>query len=275
MSDAKAMRPVLLHAHLFKNAGTTLDWSLARSFSTGFCDHRDDASMRGNPQYLAEYLMDNQQIRALSSHWMPFPLPELDSVQLRPLVILRHPIERILSVYEFERRQAVDHPGTQKARDGDLQSYVRWRLEESTGPVIRNYQTRMLSGIYPGTGDSHQFECAAQLLEALPAFGIVERYRESAVLFEQALKSDFTEIDLSFQRQNVRDASDRRSPEERRASVEQELGELLEPVRSANSLDLALYELACERFDSDWQNLANAEALLHELDARCQQLGAP
>lgn len=268
------LRPILLHAHLFKNAGTTLDWSLERSFSDGFCDHRDDANMRGNPEYLAKFLRDNSGLRALSSHWLPFPLPSLRGAVLRPLVLLRHPIERILSVYEFERRQAVDHPGTQRARDGDLQSYVRWRLEERTGPVIRNYQTRMLSGIYPGKGDQLQFERAKQLLDSLPAIGIVERYRESVVLFEQELKEDFPEIDLAFRRQNVRDASDHRTPEERREAVEQDLGELLDPVRDANSLDLTLYELACERFDSDWQSLNSAEALLDQLDSRCQRLGA-
>ena len=37
------MRNVILHYHLFKNAGSTLDWSLQRQFGAGFVDHRDDA----------------------------------------------------------------------------------------------------------------------------------------------------------------------------------------------------------------------------------------
>ena len=36
-------RHVLIHAHLFKNAGTTFDFSLQRSFGEQFVDHRDDA----------------------------------------------------------------------------------------------------------------------------------------------------------------------------------------------------------------------------------------
>ncbi|WP_152025175.1 hypothetical protein [Congregibacter litoralis] len=230
--------------------------------------------MRGNPGYLADFLKAKPQLRALSSHWLPFPLPEVPGLTLRPLVILRHPIERIASVYEFERRQAVDHPGTQKARNGDLQSYVAWRLEQGTGPVIRNYQTRMLSGVYPGNDDDNQLNKAVQLLETLPAVGIVERYRESAVLFEEALKNDFPAIDLAFQRQNVRDASDQRSPEERREAVERELGELLAPVLAANSMDLALYDRACARFHKDWDGLRESSDLLDQLDARCRQLGA-
>ncbi|MFT4768116.1 MAG: hypothetical protein ACI8RN_001249 [Glaciecola sp.] len=273
MTATNGTKPVLSHAHLFKNAGTTLDWSLERSFGDRFCDHRDDANMRGNPGYLADFLQSNPQLQALSSHWLPFPLPDVAGQRLIPLVILRNPIERILSVYEFERRQDVDHPGTRKARDGDLQSYVSWRLEKGTGPVVRNYQVRMLSGMYPGYGDGTQFDRAVALLDDLPAIGMVDRYRESVVMFEQALKQDFPELDLSFRRQNVRDSSDQRSSDERRAAVEDELGPLLQSVRDANSLDIALYELACRRFESDWQGLKESDVLLDELDARCMKLG--
>ncbi|WOJ93441.1 hypothetical protein R0135_16895 [Congregibacter variabilis] len=273
MTATNGAKPVLLHAHLFKNAGTTLDWSLERSFGDRFCDHRGDADMRANPEYLANFLKRNPRLQALSSHWLPFPLPSVEGLRLVPLVILRDPIERILSVYEFERRQAVDHPGTRKARDGDLQSYVAWRLEKGTGPVVRNYQVRMMSGTYPGSGDEAQFDRAVALLNGLPAIGMVDRYRESAVMFEQTLKQDFPDLDLAFRRQNVRDSSDHRSSDERRAAVEEELGPLLQSVREANSLDIALYELACRRFETHWQGLKESDVLLDELDARCMKLG--
>ncbi|MDP5054162.1 MAG: hypothetical protein NWP69_10245 [Congregibacter sp.] len=266
-------RWVLLHAHLFKNAGTTLDWSLHRSFGAAFCDHRDDAAMRGNSQYLADFLKNNPQIRALSSHWLPLPLPQSQQLRLIPLVLLRDPIERILSVYEFERRQAVDHPGTRKARNADLHSYVRWRLETATGPVIRNYQVRMLSGDYPGPDSDDQLQHALDLLDQLPAFGVVDRYRESMVMFEQALGSRFAELDLSFWRQNVRDSADTRSSQERRSDVEKELGDLLAPVRDANRLDIALYEAACRRFAEHWQQVTDRDSLLAQLDARCLRAG--
>ena len=35
-------RKVIIHKHLFKNAGTTFDWSLHKNFGNDFCDHRDD-----------------------------------------------------------------------------------------------------------------------------------------------------------------------------------------------------------------------------------------
>ena len=40
------MKQVILHGHIFKNAGTTLDWALKRSFGKAFVDHRRDDQMR-------------------------------------------------------------------------------------------------------------------------------------------------------------------------------------------------------------------------------------
>jgi hypothetical protein len=44
--DASQERLVILHNHLFKNAGTTIDWSLGRELGSAFVDHRDDAGMK-------------------------------------------------------------------------------------------------------------------------------------------------------------------------------------------------------------------------------------
>jgi len=52
-------RPVLVHAHMFKNAGSTLDWSLARSFGKGFVDHREDRGMKQGAAYFGPWLQAN------------------------------------------------------------------------------------------------------------------------------------------------------------------------------------------------------------------------
>ena len=44
---------ILLHGHMFKNAGSTLDWSLRQNFGADFLDHRDDEYLRDNPEGLA------------------------------------------------------------------------------------------------------------------------------------------------------------------------------------------------------------------------------
>jgi hypothetical protein len=264
---------VVLHAHLFKNAGTTLDWSLARFFGERFLDHRDDAAMRGNPAYLNAYLDEHPELSALSSHWLPLP-PASAQGRFAPLLLtlLRDPIERVASVYEFERRQSVDHPGTRRAREGSLRDYVAWRLRPGVGPVLRNYQVRMLSGIYPGEGDESQLERALAHMHAFTGIGLVERYDESVVAFEADLSPHFPGIDLAYRPQNVRDAADTRSPARKREAVELALGDLLQPLLEVNQLDLVLYAEAERRLRHRLENLLDRNARLADLRRRCDDL---
>jgi len=94
-------RVVIIHNHLFKNAGTTIDFSLKANFGEKFVDHRDDAAMAEGPNYLGPYLEKNPDIVALSTHTLVLPLPSLDGMYLPMIMMLRHPIERVTSIYHF------------------------------------------------------------------------------------------------------------------------------------------------------------------------------
>jgi hypothetical protein len=135
--------------------------------------------------------------------------------------------------------------------------------------VLRNYQMRMLSGEYPGSGREAQFERALSVLDAIPVVGLVERYRESIVLLEDRLTHAFPGLDLAFQRQNVSDDKDRRDLAQRRRDLEAELGNLLAEVLDANRYDLQLYERAQRRLQEAWAALDHREERLEQLDQRC------
>ena len=186
--DGVASRQLLLHAHMFKNAGSSLDQSLRRSFGDAFTDHRDDDAMRGGAAYLGPYIENHAGLRALSSHWITFPLPTLPGVSIHLAMLFRDPLERILSVYRFERRQPGDSPGVERARRLGFRDYVAWRLEEGVGPVIRNYHTRYCSGDYHGTDLEAMYQQAVETLDSTQLLGLVHRYDESMVLFEYLLE---------------------------------------------------------------------------------------
>ena len=267
-------RPVLLHLHLFKNAGTTFDWSLERHFGHAFCEHRDDAAMRGQPGYLRRSLEADSGLRSLSSHWLPMPVLPSELVEPHTVVLLRDPIERMASVYAFERRQAVEHAGTEHARALDFQDYVRWRLEPGTGPVIRNYQMRMLAGNHPGPDNDAQLEVARSTLRREVHGGLVHRYDESMCLLEHELGEAFPGLDLAYRRQNVSNPGDGRSAAERRRAVEEQLGDLCDAALAANARDLALLEEAESAFAQRWQALPRREERLAAFRARCDALAA-
>ncbi len=262
---------MILHAHQFKNAGSTLDWSLQRNFGDAFIDHRDDAALRDNPQALATLVAENPDVRALSSHWLPLPLlPELNA-RSTLLVLLRHPVDRARSVYHFERRQSGAHgPSSEKAKTLGFRDFVTWRLEQGRGPVIRNYQVRYLSGEFLAEDVERLLPLAkAQLEDAV--FGIVERYEESMIVFERALAGDFPAIDLAAPPQNVsRDGES--TLEQRLDDIREEMGDIYDQLLAQNREDLALYAWALEQFSRRLSMVDELDSRLADYQTRTQGL---
>lgn len=262
-------RHVLLHAHMFKNAGSTLDNSLQRSFAAGFVDHRDDEAMRRGAGYLGPYILDHPEIRSLSSHWITFPLPQIDGVSLHLAMLFRDPLQRILSVYRFERRQQYDSPGTIKARALDLPGYVRWRLQEGTGPVIRNFQARFCSGRYRDEDLENMYQQSLGLIQGTPLVGLVERYDESMALFEYHLRPFFPGIDLSGRAVNTSD-DEPLDREQRRQRALQELAPVMAEVIAANQYDLKLYDEVRARFEQALLAVPGLEERVSDLRTRSE-----
>ncbi len=264
--------PILLHAHMFKNAGTTFDDSLQRYFGNAFLDHRDDEQMRRGADYLGPLLQQRDDLDALSSHWLALPPPQLPDRDIALAMFFRHPLERIGSVYRFERSQQVDHAGTRTARTSSMADYVCWRLEPGTGPVIRNYHCRYLSGDYFGSDEEQLFRRALQTLDASPLLGLVHRYHESIALFEYRLQPLFPHIDLAYRRQNRSEPAGISTLEQRLQAVAAELGELLPQVEEANRFDLQLYAHAEQQFERDLAEVPDLPRRLQELQRRCEAL---
>ena len=272
VDDKSASRAVVLHAHMFKNAGTTFDWSLQRCFRDGFVDHRDDDAMRQGASYLGPYLQENKHLQALSSHWVTVPLPRLPDIGIHLAMFFRHPLERIRSVYTFERQQqGVTAPGTVQAKELGFLDYVRWRLQPGVGPVIRNFHTRYCSGRYTGENIEELYELALATIDATPLLGLVHRYDESMVLFEYHLQEFFPGLDLSWKLQNSSSSGGLSSIEKRRAA-EYDLEPLMEQVIAANAHDLKLYAEVESRFDQAMARVPDVEMRLQHLRARCEIL---
>ena len=271
----KPERIVIIHNHLFKNAGTTIDFALRRNFGEGFVDHRDDDNMKKGAEYLGPYLTENPWIRAVSTHHLTLPLPSLDKVLLCQIVMLRDPIERVTSVYNFERRQTdATTPGAQFARQHDLKEYVKWRMHPDVNNTIRNfYISRCLPPrAQPNTAfTAEEFERACAFLRSVPLLGLVERFDESMILMEAFLSEYIPEIDLSCIPQNI--SQKRKSAAERRTLLKQELGEeLFQELQEKNREDIALYELGQSLLRERINKVVDLEAKLQDFRKRCAQL---
>lgn len=270
------MRHILLHGHIFKNAGSTFDWSLKRSFGEGFIDHRDDKPMRlSGSEVLRQLVQDNPDLCAISSHHMTRDFPELPGVNFIPVNLLRHPLLRIRSVYDFERKQKGVTPGARAAREKSFRDYVAWRMQPDVARTIRNYQTLYLNGCHKPVDNfaiaEQYFPQALAAISAGALLGIVERYDESMVVLEEALREYFPEIDLSYVAQNVSARANKGEDENAALSeILADMGTLAGRLLDENSFDQAIYQAACLQLDMRIRDVTAFSDKLENFRSRLQ-----
>lgn len=246
------MRNIILHYHIFKNAGTSIDCLLAKSFGQrwGCLDGPSAWSIVTSDQ-VRGFLLRHADLVALSSHQARLPVPTDPHWKIHPMVVLRHPIDRIASAYRFEKAQGVVPSGSR----GCLADYVRWRLNESVGPGIMNFQTVFLSSAQLEVADPRDARAtmrhltsAKRFLKSLPVFGLAEEFEQSIDRFGSWLRPIFPALELVQTRHNVtrRPGS---SLQERVRGMRSEMGEALyDAVMDKNRLDLDLYDFARSLF---------------------------
>lgn len=239
-------RVVLFHYHLFKNAGTSVDQVLQLNFGERWLAREFEP--RGNPalhrQDVADWLVSQPQAVAFSSHTAELPPPRLPGVRLLPIVLLRHPLDRIASAYAFERRQGGNGFGAVLARHTTLAGYIDVRLAMGHDRQCRDFHVGRLSRMFPASEGS-ELERAQRALTALPFVGIVERFDASMQRLADLVREhypDFRSADVA--------ANSSRDPrvglDDRLALMRDSLGaERHDALLAANAADLALYDSAC------------------------------
>ena len=117
-SAAGGTRKVLIHYHLFKNAGTSVDAILRRNFGHRWVNTEFPPRAQADHQEAVRRLiLDNPNLAAVSSHTLMLPVPEIEGVEVFPILFVRHPLDRLKSAYEFERQQTTATVGSELAKD--------------------------------------------------------------------------------------------------------------------------------------------------------------
>lgn len=242
------MRKVILHYHLFKNAGTSIDEMLKASFGERWVTREFPAGHAVNQIQVAEWIRDQPEAVAFSSHTALFPYPHKKALEVFPIIFVRHPIDRIASAYTFERKQGGDGFGAVLARSTTLAGYIDVRLSMGYDRQCRNFHCARLAQMFkPDTGSER--ERALRAVEALPVVGLVEAFDASVMSLSRWLKPHFPQLQaLVVQRNASRDSS---VPlETRLADVRRDIGdETFERVLAANADDMEVFQAVSARFD--------------------------
>jgi hypothetical protein len=232
-----APRTVVIHYHLFKNAGTSLDQAFQTAFGerwTGF----EGNGRKVLPAELTEYVLANDALTVVSSHVAHLPVPEIPGVRVIPVIFVRHPLDRIRSSYDFERIQQVDTPGARLARENDLRGYFEKRLAMGDRSV-RSFQTWRLG---MGGSGATELERALDTVRRLPFVGLVEQYPQSLARLTALLGESFPGLTLTLVHHN-RAADAVPEQEGRLARMRDDLGEEgYTRLLDANQDDLVLWQ---------------------------------
>jgi len=253
------MRNVILHYHIFKNAGSSIDRLLQDHFGTAWQTLEGETPTDVlSSSRVGKYLEAHPEIEALSSHLARPPVP--DGVCTFPIVFLRNPIDRAASVYSHEHRIKPNVKSAEIANVRDFRGYVRWCFDEHEGRreggnVIRNYQVIHLSSASfrtPQLNTAEAEECdlreAVAFLEAIPFFGIVEEFGVSLALLQRLALPYWPSFRVVDTKENS--SPDRSQPFQLRMQVaERDLGaDMWDRFATENRLDFELYTRAVGMF---------------------------
>lgn len=263
-------RPVLIHYHIFKNAGTTIEFVLRHNFREGFTSlHGNSFNALVSEAELVELLDKNRALRAVSSHHLRPPKPEANGLAFHEVVILRHPIDRFLSMYDFYRRnQSLEDPLQTVAKDCDLKEFIEFLIQHYPH-LINNLQVSFLAC---GAAKIPREPDLKRAIRMLPQFSVVGTTGQLDIVLvtaEFSLQPTFGRLDFSYASQNV---NPERLPnlESRLQRARQDCGiETYERLLKLNKMDLELLNAADQEARVRFAAIADHDDELAHFRRRC------
>lgn len=192
-----AMRHVILHNHLFKNAGTSVDQILRQNFQERWVTREFPDPRPGHTPDIAGWIRQNPDAIAFSSHTIQTVLPILPDVRIIQIVLLRDPIDRIASAYRFEKTQISQTRGAQLARQNGFAGYVHARLETKGDRQCRNFQTSRFAALTSNTlgNELARAKTSANLIAQTGVLGLVSGFDAAMQRLSDVIKPHYPSFD--------------------------------------------------------------------------------
>ena len=236
---------VIIHHHIFKNAGTTLDFILQKNFGSDFANYDlNNAAGQITQEQLLKFLGEQENIKAISSHHFHGQAFKSDNHIFFDMIFLRHPLDRLRSMYDFyHANKSIDDPLTASAKKMSLCEYLDYLLQYHPHQV-NNVQVNILAnnGRYLRPPNKQDFSAAKVRLNNVSTIGTLCLFDEALVAAEYFLYPAFGKLDLSYKSQNVH-KDKHEELQSRLEHIKQECGDkLYEQLLLMNQLDLKLLE---------------------------------
>jgi hypothetical protein len=201
------MRLAILHYHIFKNAGSTIEDILDHSFGERFArlDTHAGEGLISNLDLL-RFFDGRPNLRAFSSHQVRHPLPEAPGYLFFDICFLRDPIDRIRSIYTyFRRRPNPADPMSDLANRTALGDFIAGMIQDF--PLfVKNVQVNLLAcGGDSDEPEPRDLDLATERMMATSFLGVVDCFDQSVAAGAHVLRCAFPELDCDRPAVNVSD----------------------------------------------------------------------
>lgn len=266
----KKKRPVVLHFHIFKNAGTTIDFILKQNFGKRLVHLHGDRfdSSLSNPEVLT-FLEQHPDVAAISSHHLRPPKPASEDFTFLDVIVLREPLDRLCSIYDFYgRSDQQNDPLTKPAKSMQLGEFIRF-LESEYPHLVKNPQLNFVANGGGAIPNAQDLQRGTSLAMQAAILGVTELMDQCLVTAEFALGEELGKIDFSYLSQNVTLDRGRKAASDR---LREACGEkFYNEICEAHALDSELHRCATEEANRRFRAIPDRERRLADFRARCQQ----
>ena len=262
-------RFVLLHYHIFKNAGSTIEDAMRRFFGKRFATlHGPNPNSILRGEHVAAFLASHPEIAAISSHHVKYPKPVAPGMIVFDLCVFRDPLERLRSVYyHFRRADPVDDLSA-RAKEMDLRSFLDLLIRKHPH-LVNDVQVNILANraAYTRPPGSADLAAALGIAGDMSVISVVDLFDESLVAAEHFLQPAFPSIQLEYISQNVSPAT---APGYR---FREEVGDpIYRQLQNLNQLDGELVSQARGEVRRRFELIPDAQERLADFRRRCAGL---
>src|SRR5580704_17826312 len=269
------IRYVIVHFHIFKNGGSTIESILHREFSQQFATiHGPSAGATLDSVDLAEFLERQPQISALSSHHLRYPKLSARRFVIFDWCFLRHPLDRLQSLYFYLARLDSTDPLCQRARRSTAAEFLEYLLDMAPHQVSDVQVTQLArAGAFTRPANERDLEQATAIVRQMAVPGLVEAFDESLVAAEYYLQPAFPTLRLEYTPLNV-GRPRWETPIERQQLLQQTWGaDLYGRLSRVNQLDLELFHQMEKEVQQRLDKVPRFERRLAEFRSRCAGFG--
>ena len=245
-------RPIIIHFHIFKNAGTSVDRVLEQNFNDGWAKIESPDSHPLDLETLLDFVRANPHINAVSTHTAVVKAPILNDLKIIPICFVRHPIDRIRSAFDFERAQSLLTPSVIQAKKGTFRDYMDWYLASPPAWQVSNFHAYHFKDFLSPPAPTAQAleQRTLQAVHSMPWLGLVEKFDASMERMAHEIHQFFPDY-KTLQANTNRTTNVGTELEENLEAFRLRIGsDTYQRLRQLNAIDFQIYEIVRQRYST-------------------------